>query len=65
MIAGMVPVNLVHAISIVGFDYDMSTRDIIDGVVAGHLVLWERQWEIGADGRVADGGDAPSQTAGR
>jgi len=65
LIAGMVPVNLVEAISIVGFDYNMSTRDIIDGVVGGHQVLWERKWEIGADGKVAAVGDLPSHAAGR
>jgi hypothetical protein len=40
--AAMVPVNLVHEIQDVGFDYSMSPRSIADGVVAGHLVLWER-----------------------
>ncbi len=42
LIAGMVPVNLVHAISIAGFDYHMSAREVADGVVAGHLILHER-----------------------
>lgn len=42
LIAGMVPVNLVHEISDVGFDYGMSARQIANGVVSGHLVLHER-----------------------
>ena len=42
LIAGMVPVNLVHKISSAGFDYYLSARDIADRVVAGHLVLHER-----------------------
>ncbi|MFT5524802.1 MAG: hypothetical protein ACI9HK_002764, partial [Pirellulaceae bacterium] len=39
MVAGMVPVNLVHAISSVGFDYHMSAREIADAVVDGHMVI--------------------------
>ena len=42
LIAGMVPVNLVHEISDMGFDYGMSARQIADGVVDGHLVIHER-----------------------
>jgi len=41
--AGMVPVNLVNAISDVGFDYGLSPRVIADRIVAGHLVVQERQ----------------------
>ena len=42
LIAGMVPINLVHEIKDVGFDYNMSAREVADNVLAGHLVLWER-----------------------
>ena len=42
LIAGMVPVNLVHDISDVGFDYGMSARDIADAIVDGHMVLYEK-----------------------
>tara|TARA_R110002020_G_scaffold202827_22_gene406080 strand:+ start:406 stop:2343 length:1938 start_codon:yes stop_codon:yes gene_type:complete len=42
LIAGMVPVNLVHEISDVGFDYCMSASEVARGVVEGHLVLHER-----------------------
>ncbi|MFW6060218.1 MAG: multiheme c-type cytochrome [Phycisphaeraceae bacterium] len=47
--AGMVPVNLIDAIKDVGFDYDMSARDIAEWVVAGHQILWRRQAEIAID----------------
>ena len=43
LIAGMVPVNLVNEISDVGFDYGLSPRQIADRIVAGHLVVHERQ----------------------
>ena len=39
MIAGMVPINLIHAIKDVGFDYGMTARDIADKIVAGRQVL--------------------------
>ena len=42
LVAGMVPVNLVDTIRGVGFDYGMSARDVAEGVLAGHRVLWER-----------------------
>lgn len=42
LIAGMVPVNLVHEISDVGFDYGMSAEQIARAVVNGHLVVHER-----------------------
>ena len=42
LITGMVPVNLINEIKDVGFDYNMSARDIAEGVLAGHMVLWER-----------------------
>lgn len=42
LIAGMVPVNLVHEISSVGFDYGMSAKQVAKGVVDGHLLVHER-----------------------
>lgn len=42
LIAGMVPVNLVHEISDVGFDYGMSAREVATEVVRGHMVLHQR-----------------------
>jgi hypothetical protein len=46
LISGMVPVNLVNDIQTVGFDYGMSPRQVADNIVAGHLVLHERQTVI-------------------
>ncbi|MCY4122010.1 MAG: multiheme c-type cytochrome, partial [Acidobacteria bacterium] len=37
--AGMVPVNLVHEIADVGFDYGMTERQVAEAVVAGHVVV--------------------------
>lgn len=41
--AAMIPVNLIGAIMSVGFDYGMSPRDVAEGVIDGHQVLWERE----------------------
>ena len=38
----MVPVNLIHEISNVGFDYGMSAKAVADGVVDGHMILYDR-----------------------
>ncbi|NNF04005.1 MAG: hypothetical protein HKN17_06025 [Rhodothermales bacterium] len=46
LVAQMVPVNLIHEIQGVGFDYFMSPRDIAEGVVEGAQVLWERETEL-------------------
>ncbi len=46
IVAGMVPINLVNEIKDVGFDYFMSAREVAEAVVAGHLVLWEREVEL-------------------
>ena len=50
LMAGMVPVNLVHAIKGVGFDFGMSASDVADAIVAGHRVLWERSVVTDASG---------------
>ncbi|MXX10098.1 MAG: cytochrome C [Nitrospira sp. SB0677_bin_15] len=42
LILGMVPVNLIGDIKEVGFDYGMSPRDVAEGVLEGHVTLWER-----------------------
>jgi hypothetical protein len=47
LVAGMVPVNLVNEIKGVGFDYFMSAREVAERVVAGHLVLWETDLDLG------------------
>ncbi len=46
LIAGMIPVNLLYPIRVVGFDYFMSLREMAERVVDGHLVLWEKDLEI-------------------
>ena len=46
LVAGMVPVNLIDAVKNVGFDYNMSARQVAEAVVAGHLVLWEREAQL-------------------
>lgn len=46
LVAGMVPINLIHEIQGVGFDYGLSPREIADRVVDGHLVLWQRDMGV-------------------
>jgi hypothetical protein len=50
LVAGMIPVNLLHEIKDVGFDYGLSARAIADRVVAGHIVVWDEEHtvELGA-----------------
>ncbi|MCZ6857465.1 MAG: hypothetical protein O7F70_05655, partial [Gemmatimonadetes bacterium] len=43
LVVGMVPVNLVHAIQEVGFDYGMSAREVADAIRSRHTLLWEYQ----------------------
>lgn len=42
MRAGMVPVNLVHRISIAGFDYGLDAKEVAKRVVEGQFILHER-----------------------
>lgn len=44
--AQMIPINLVAAIQGVGFDYNMSAREVADAVVAGGEILWEKNVDI-------------------
>jgi len=53
-IAQMVPVNLVNEISSVGFDYNLSARDVANRVVLGGFPLWDHEFEIGPAGTVRD-----------
>ena len=48
--AGMVPVNLVHEIEDVGFDYGMTARDVADAVVDGHVVVRNRDVDLTGGG---------------
>jgi len=45
LIAAMVPINLVHEIASVGFDYNLSAREVARRIKRGHLVLHERNGE--------------------
>lgn len=44
--AQMVPVNLIAAVERVGFDYNMSARQLADAVVAGSDTLWQRNLTV-------------------
>ena len=46
LISQMVPVNLLTAIQVAGFDYGMSPREIGDAVVAGAALVDERRLKI-------------------
>ena len=59
IMAGMVPVNLVHEIEGVGFDYGMTARDVADAVVAGHLLVEERSVDLTGGGRETDAAPEP------
>ena len=48
--AGMVPVNLVHEIADVGFDYGLTEKEVAEAIVAGHLVVRERTVNLTAGG---------------
>jgi len=43
LMAGMIPVNLLTVIQVVGFDFEMSPRAVGDALSAGYQVLWERE----------------------
>ena len=45
----MAPVNLIGAIQVVGFDYGISPRAAANAVVAGHLILWEKNIRFNVD----------------
>ena len=52
IVAAMVPVNLINEIKDVGFDYFMSAQDVANGVLAGHLVVADREIVL-KPGRIA------------
>ena len=53
-IAQMVPVNLVNEISSVGFDYDLSPRNVANRVVMGAFPLWSHHFPLGPPGSEKD-----------
>ena len=57
--AGMVPVNLIHEIAGVGFDYGMSAREVAKRVVGGHIVVRERDVNLSDGGSEATTPPAP------
>jgi len=50
-LAGMVPVSLISGIRLVGFDYDMSPREVADAVRNGHITLYDKTVSVDLDGR--------------
>ena len=59
--AGMVPVNLVHEIKDVGFDYGMTARDVAEAVVEGHVVVRDRDVDLSAGGLETTSAPAPQR----
>lgn len=53
LIAGMVPINLLSIIQVVGFDYDMSPRQIGQAVFAGYQTIWEKDVDLATPGSSA------------
>jgi hypothetical protein len=57
--AAMVPVNLVDIIKGVGFDYNMSARDVSDVLAYGHvdnegnIIIWDEDSDDPVDNQVA------------
>lgn len=54
LVSQMVPVNLIDAIKGVGFDYGMSPKEIADNVVAGAVVVWEKEATVHIGASAAD-----------
>ena len=44
--AAMIPPNLVAEVGFLGFDYGLSPRVIAERVVAGHQIVWEREFTL-------------------
>ena len=54
--AAMVPVNLITEIKSVGFDYNMSPREVADAIREGHSTIWDKTIEdvLGTDKKEFD-----------
>ena len=50
-LAAMVPVNLITEIKVVGFDYNMSPRDVADAIRNGHILLYDKEVSVSLDGK--------------
>jgi len=48
----MVPVNLVHAISVAGFDYELSEKQVAERVVAGAVTIDSLHFSISKTGKI-------------
>ena len=49
LIAAMIPVNLLSEITLAGIDYDMTPRQLADGIREGHIVMWEKNISFDVD----------------
>lgn len=58
--AQMVPVNLIAAVQRVGFDYNMSAREIADAIVAGADTLWEKTLTFSGDSAAQQQSERPA-----
>jgi len=63
--AAMVPVNLITEIKVVGFDYNMSPRQVADAIRNGHIIMWDKTVTLDPGGgeasfNLADGYDSPT-----
>lgn len=50
-LVGMVPINLIDAIKVAGFDYNMSPRQVADAVKNGQLLLYDKEVTLKLDGQ--------------
>jgi len=46
LIGSMLPVNLIHAVQGVGFEYGMTTKQLADRVVSGNTTIWEYEGSV-------------------
>jgi len=49
-LAGMVPINLITEIKVVGFDYNMSPRQVADALRNGQALLYDKEITLELDG---------------
>ena len=49
--AAMVPVNLITEIKVVGFDYNMSPREVADAIRNGHMIMWDKSVNVDLNSR--------------
>jgi hypothetical protein len=54
LIAPMIPVNLINTIKDMGFEYNMTAKQLADRVVSGHTTVWEYSGVIKLNSDIAD-----------